>query len=383
MTSQQGETLAYNGDGVLVQAGTTFYTQDLVAPLAQVLSDGSNTYLYGLDRLATVDSSGTRTWALHDELGSVRQTLDDTGAALTASGLSFSPFGVPQSGAQPAPFGFTGELHHDDLVYLRARWYDAGSGTFTSHDPFEGFPTRPYSLHPYQYGYSDPVQWTDPSGLCATGAVIDTAACATAGAAASLVAIPVVLVGAFYYYNHDAREDLMRGVDYVIPGGQEYVWTGGTVAPREPPRELPPPVDPPNLNDIDTDALNEALEQAGDVVDGLVCTNTGTQDDEDSEVWYHYTDSSGAMSISNSGVIHPDGKNRVFVTQRRVRAEDALNELFAGNPAYIGKGSHVAEFRIREGTILVPGTQPDEFIHYGSLRNGRHIDIIRIVPNNF
>jgi hypothetical protein len=105
MTSQQGETLAYNGDGVLVQAGGTFYTQDLVAPLAQVLSDGSSTYLYGHNRLATVDSSGTRTWALHDALGSVRQTLDDTGAPVTASALAYSPFGTPQSGATPEPFG--------------------------------------------------------------------------------------------------------------------------------------------------------------------------------------------------------------------------------------------------------------------------------------
>jgi hypothetical protein len=50
-------------------------------------------------------------------------------------------------------------------VYLRARWYDAASGTFTSVDPFDGFERMPYSLHPYQYGYSDPVRYTDPTGL--------------------------------------------------------------------------------------------------------------------------------------------------------------------------------------------------------------------------
>jgi hypothetical protein len=77
MVTQDGATLVYNGDGVLVQAGTTFYTQDLVAPLSQVLSDGTDTYLYGHNRLASVDSTGTRTWELHDALGSVRHTLDD------------------------------------------------------------------------------------------------------------------------------------------------------------------------------------------------------------------------------------------------------------------------------------------------------------------
>jgi RHS repeat-associated protein len=152
LTSAKGGaiTYAYNGDGVLVRetagGSTTHYTQDLAAPLSQVLSDGSSTYLYGMDRLATVSPAG-RTWHLHDALGSVRQTLDDAGVPVYASGLGFTPFGLPQSGALPEPFGFTGELHHDDLVYLRARWYDPGSGTFTSVDPFDGFERMPYSLH--------------------------------------------------------------------------------------------------------------------------------------------------------------------------------------------------------------------------------------------
>jgi hypothetical protein len=50
------------------------------------------------------------------------------------------------------------------LQYLRARWYDPAAGTFLGRDPFEGFDTMPYSLHPYQYGDSDPVRFTDPSG---------------------------------------------------------------------------------------------------------------------------------------------------------------------------------------------------------------------------
>ncbi|NJK82421.1 MAG: RHS repeat-associated core domain-containing protein [Chloroflexaceae bacterium] len=101
---------------------------------------------------------------MHDALGSVRHTLDDAGTPIYASGQSYSPFGLPQSGALPAPFGFTGELHSEGLIYLRARWYDPANGTFPSVDPFAGFPTMPYSLHPYQYGYSNPILWTDPSG---------------------------------------------------------------------------------------------------------------------------------------------------------------------------------------------------------------------------
>jgi hypothetical protein len=50
------------------------------------------------------------------------------------------------------------------MVYLRARWYNTSNGTFTSRDSFPGFPEQPYSQHPYQYGYSDPVLLTDPTG---------------------------------------------------------------------------------------------------------------------------------------------------------------------------------------------------------------------------
>ncbi len=137
--------------------------QDLAAPLSQVLSDGTSTYLYGLDRLATVNAAG-RTGELHDALGSVHLHLDDTGTPLSASGLSYTPFGLPQSGALPQPFGFAGELHSGDLLYLRAQWYDPGSSTFTSVDPFAGFATRPDSLHPYMYAANDPVLYTDSSG---------------------------------------------------------------------------------------------------------------------------------------------------------------------------------------------------------------------------
>jgi hypothetical protein len=74
-----------------------------------------------MDRLATVHASG-RTWHLHDDLGSVRQTLDDSGTPTCASGQSLHPLRRAQSGALPEPFGFTGELHSNDLVYLRVQW---------------------------------------------------------------------------------------------------------------------------------------------------------------------------------------------------------------------------------------------------------------------
>jgi YD repeat-containing protein len=78
-TISQTQTNTYNGDGVLVAQlanGTPItYTQDLAAPLSQVLQmqqvSTTTDYLYGLGRLAAV-SGGTRTWYATDALGACR-----------------------------------------------------------------------------------------------------------------------------------------------------------------------------------------------------------------------------------------------------------------------------------------------------------------------
>ena len=101
---------------------TISYTQDLAAPLAQLLQtiDGGTTtdHLYGLERLAS-ESGGTRTWYGADALGSVHQTLDDSGTVL--SSVNYDPWGQVESGTTPG-FGFTGEMQDAaGMVYLRAR----------------------------------------------------------------------------------------------------------------------------------------------------------------------------------------------------------------------------------------------------------------------
>jgi RHS repeat-associated protein len=165
MTIRSTTPYTYNGDGVLVDDSTTRYTQDLAAPLTQILQTtqiSTTNYLYGLDRLAAVEGS-SRTWYVGDALGSVRLTLDDAGTPLSL--VNYDPWGTPESGTVPT-FGFTGELQDaaTGLVNLRARWYATGQARFVSRDPFEGFPEQPYSLHSYAYAYSNPVLYSDPSG---------------------------------------------------------------------------------------------------------------------------------------------------------------------------------------------------------------------------
>ena len=59
------------------------------------------------------------------------------------------------------------------MVYLRARWYDATVGRFTSPDPVAPHLSYPQSINAYVYVLNNPVNYTDPSGLCAIAGTTD------------------------------------------------------------------------------------------------------------------------------------------------------------------------------------------------------------------
>src|SRR5262249_18020895 len=172
MTVRGTTVYTYTGDGALVSQAsggvTTRYTQDLAAPLTQILQTkvGSapiTDYLYGLNRLASLNGSA-KTWYAADALGSLRRTVADAGTPLGT--VNYDPWGTVETGSVPT-FGFTGELQDTTagLVNLRARWYGTNQGRFTSVDPFAGEPETPYSLHQYAYGFSITTQGLWNAGL--------------------------------------------------------------------------------------------------------------------------------------------------------------------------------------------------------------------------
>ncbi len=97
-----------------------------------------------------------------DALGSTRLLTDSSGSVVGTT--SYSPYGqvTAQSGTV-TPFGFAGQYTDatTGLVYMRARWYDPGTGQFLSQDPL-----WPLITNPYAYVADNPLNAVDPLGLC-------------------------------------------------------------------------------------------------------------------------------------------------------------------------------------------------------------------------
>jgi RHS repeat-associated protein len=174
--SGAGTTVSYSyngqGDRVSQTAGitTTTYTLDLAAGLTQVLSDGTNTYLYGVGRIAQESTSG-EAYFLADALGSVRQLVDANGSLQMVK--NYEPYGevLTSAGDGTTNYGFTGEWTDDyiELVNLRSRMYSPSQSRFLSKDTWAGMFSRPLTLNKWLYVSGNPINLVDPSGFIEQG----------------------------------------------------------------------------------------------------------------------------------------------------------------------------------------------------------------------
>jgi RHS repeat-associated protein len=158
-------TYTYNGDGLrtakTVSGTTTGFTWDAGGNL---LVDGTTNYIYGPDGLPLeqITSTGVVTYYHHDQLGSTRALTNSAGTVIATT--TYDPYGklADSTGTATNPFGYGGQYNDNEsgLVYMRARYYDPGTGTFLTRDPLEAITASPY-------GYVDgnPLNATDPFGL--------------------------------------------------------------------------------------------------------------------------------------------------------------------------------------------------------------------------
>jgi len=171
----------YDGDGNRLsktiingkRTQSSEYLLDVNTILPQVLteSDEKDTtfYAHGLDLISMTDPRGKEFYYHYDGLGSVRSMSDSKESIKTI--YFYDAFGQTRKemGHVDNDFRFTGEQMDDEtgLIYLRARYYDPGTGRFITKDPFTGFISDTQSLNRYSYVKNNPGNFIDPLGLCA------------------------------------------------------------------------------------------------------------------------------------------------------------------------------------------------------------------------
>jgi RHS repeat-associated protein len=167
-TSEIKDTYAYNGENLRTSqtiSGTTSYLAwDMAEELPLILSDGTNSYIYGPGGLPVeqISSGGTVTYLHHDQQGSTRLL---TGSAGTVTGkCTYGAYGTSTcEGATTTPLGYDGQYTSSDtgLIYLRTRVYDPATAQFLTVDPLVRF-TRAL----YTYAQDNPLNRADLTGLC-------------------------------------------------------------------------------------------------------------------------------------------------------------------------------------------------------------------------
>ena len=162
------DSYAYDGNGLRasqsINGTTTHLAWDTTEELPLILTDTTNSYIYGPGGLGVEqinNSTGTALYLHHDQQGSTRLLTGSTG---TVTGkCSYAAYGTPTcEGTMTTPLGYDGQYTNADtgLVYLRARDYDPATGQFVSVDP-RSTETRA----PYAYTEDNPITLSDPTGL--------------------------------------------------------------------------------------------------------------------------------------------------------------------------------------------------------------------------
>ncbi|PIE27249.1 MAG: hypothetical protein CSA58_05315, partial [Micrococcales bacterium] len=151
-------------------ATDTFVWSQGLGGIPVLLTDGQHRFVYGagmapLAQITTTDTGGDtgRVAFLHtDTLGSVRAATNTQGEELVR--FDYDTHGYPThttGDTKATKFGYAGEYTDPTgLTYLRARYYDPGTGVFLTRDPL-----LDTTRNPYGYTGGNPLQHTDPTGL--------------------------------------------------------------------------------------------------------------------------------------------------------------------------------------------------------------------------
>lgn len=164
----------YDGDGLRTSkssshTGTTTYSYSQAGGLPLLLTEttdeGPTHLIYGPGGMpiAQINPDDTVAYYHHDQLGSTRLVTDQAGNPLGT--YTYDPYGAlaESTGTFDPLLDFAGQYTDNETghQYLRARYYDPETGQFLTRDPLVAT-----TMEPYGYAANNPINNTDPSGLC-------------------------------------------------------------------------------------------------------------------------------------------------------------------------------------------------------------------------
>jgi RHS repeat-associated protein len=163
------ETYKSDGTGLRVSESVEGVAHPMVwdvsSGLPLLLTNGSTKWIYGPEGFPVeqINPSEEVRFLHHDQQGSTRLITNAAGNVVGA--YHYGPYGTIETftGTVTTPLGFGGQYRSSQsgLIYLRARVYDLITGQFLTVDPIVGLTGEPYS-----YAADNPVNATDPTGLC-------------------------------------------------------------------------------------------------------------------------------------------------------------------------------------------------------------------------
>ncbi len=166
-TSEIKDTYGYNGDALRASqtlfGTTTYMAWEEGIPLPLLLTDGTNSYIYGPKDLPIeqISGGGSVNYLHHDQQGSTRLLTSSTGAKEAT--FTYDAYGnlTGHTGTATTPLGYDAQYTSPDtgLIYLRARVYDPATAQFLTVDP-----AVESTRELYAYASDDPVNRADPTG---------------------------------------------------------------------------------------------------------------------------------------------------------------------------------------------------------------------------
>ena len=163
------DTYTYDGDNLrasqTISGTTTYLAWATNEALPTLLSDGTNSYIYGPNNVPTEqinNSTDTVFYLHHDQQGSTRLLTSSTGTK--EASFTYDSYGnqTGHTGTATTPLGYDGQYTSNDtgLIYLRARVYDPATAQFLNVDPAVSLTGAPYS-----YAEDNPLNRSDNTGL--------------------------------------------------------------------------------------------------------------------------------------------------------------------------------------------------------------------------